>query len=125
MLRKIRGLLRHIKRRYPFTLITSVPLLGLFMMIIKYQDKSVSPYIFKLLIAVNLLFLFVSFVNLYRDKRNYKERVSNLKDYRYQTNQLRRQQAEYNRQIAKLGGNSLGNPLHELDNEQPQAHKPQ
>ena len=95
------------------------------MMIIKYQDKSVSPYIFKLLIAVNLLFLFVSFVNLYRDKRNYKERVSNLKDYRYQINQLRRQQAEYNRQIAKLGGNSLGNPLHELDNEQPQAHKPQ
>ena len=125
MLRKIRGLLRHIKRRYPFTLITSVPLLGLFMMIIKYLDKPVSPYIFKLLIAVNLLFLFVSFVNLYRDKRNYKERVSNLKAYRYQTNQLRRQQAEYNRQIAKLGGNPLGKPLHELDNEQPQAHKPQ
>jgi hypothetical protein len=125
MLRKVRGLLRHIKRRYPFTLITSVPLLGLFMMIIKYLDKSVSPYIFKLLIAVNLLFLFVSFVNLYRDKRNYKERVSNLKDYRYQTNQLRRQQAEHIRQIAKLGGNPLGNPLHELDNEQTPTHKPQ
>ena len=125
MLRKIRGLLRHIKRRYTFTLITSVPLFGLSMMLIKYLDKPVNPYLFKLLIAVNLLFLFLFFVNIYRDIRYYKERVTNLKDYRYQANLFRRQQAEYDRQIAKLSGNPLDNPLHDLDKKQTPTHNPQ
>ena len=117
MLRKIRGRLHHIQRRYPFTLITFAPLLGLFMMLIKQLDKPVNPYIFKLLIAVNFLFLFIFVVNLYRDMRYYKERVSNLKGYRNQANQFRRQKAEYDRQIAELSGDNISNPPKDLDNQ--------
>lgn len=86
-------------------------------MLIKYHDKPVGPFVYNLLITVNLMFLFVLFVNMYRDIRYYKERVTNLKGYRNQANQFRRQKAEYDRQIAELSGDNICNPPKDLDNQ--------